>query len=200
MGAPYVPADLRATFELSDTNGSGYLDYLELQRALRTFGYDATVNESIDLLRQYDDRFEGRLDLPSFAALVDDLVLASHGGWRLGCALSSDGALPLPPARYVAPDRYVAPQRSYVPPLPSPAFTPAPLTVQHVPFGGRMVPVAPSLAYSSPSPSLSPPRMSYVRPLASASVRHAFERLMSRGMACWTRCAAVTRWSSSARG
>lgn len=196
LSAPYVPSDLRTCFELSDTNGSGYLDYLELQRALLTFGYDASVDESIDLLRQYDDRFEGRLDLPSFAALVDDLLLASHRGWRLGGALSSDGALPLPPARYVAPPHPTAvlPQRTYVPPLPAPDFIPAPLTVQHVPFGGRMVPVAPSLAYSSAAggglPLPSPPRISYLRPLASATVRMAFERFdeMGHGVLDTLRC------------
>ena len=201
LSEPCLPtSDVRAAFELGDANGSGYLDYVQLQRALRDFGYDASIDESIDLLRQYDDRFEGRLDLPSFAALVDDLVLASHGGWRLGGALSSDGALPLPPARYI-PRFFPAaavPQRPYVPAVPTPAFTPSPVAVQHVqhvPFGGRMVPVAPSLARSAsaaalaaaglaadsfPSsprvPSPSAARMSYVRPLASASVRLAFER------------------------
>ena len=143
----YAAQDVREAFEQYDSNGSGYLDYIELQAALRGYGFDATVGESVELLRQYDDRFDGRLDLASFAALVDDLSLASHAGWRLAGGAGSDHH---GPDRRISPRPVLfAPTPTWIPPVPSPPFVPAPMTVQHVPFGGRMIAVAPSLAYTA---------------------------------------------------
>ena len=46
-----VPADVHESFDYYDRNRTGFLDYLELQEALRGYGFDATVGECIDLIR-----------------------------------------------------------------------------------------------------------------------------------------------------
>lgn len=58
-----IPEHVRNAFNLYDANRSGFIDYLELRGALRGYGYDATIDECADLVRQYDDDDDGRLSL-----------------------------------------------------------------------------------------------------------------------------------------
>ena len=63
----------RATFEHFDKNRSGFLDYRELKNALIYMRYDVSTQDAIELLRSYDDRPDGKLDLGEFSKLVADL-------------------------------------------------------------------------------------------------------------------------------
>jgi hypothetical protein len=58
-----VPHEIIDAFAFYDANHSGFLDYLELRAALRGYGYDADLDECVELLRQYDDDLDGRLSL-----------------------------------------------------------------------------------------------------------------------------------------
>ena len=75
----YEPDDARgrrrrpATFEHFDKNRSGFLDYRELKNALIYMRYDVSTQDAIELLRSYDDRPDGKLDLGEFSKLVADL-------------------------------------------------------------------------------------------------------------------------------
>ena len=62
MGAA-VPIDVQEVFDVCDHNRSGYLDYLELQGAMRAYGFDATIEECVDLVRQHDLDADGKLNL-----------------------------------------------------------------------------------------------------------------------------------------
>jgi len=58
-----VPSDVVEMFEYYDANRSGFLDYLELQGALQAYGFDVTVDDCINLTRQYDVDQDGKLNL-----------------------------------------------------------------------------------------------------------------------------------------
>lgn len=58
-----VPEDVREAFDYHDRNHSGFLDYLELQDALRAYGMEMTIDEAAEFLRQYDTTGDGRLNL-----------------------------------------------------------------------------------------------------------------------------------------
>ena len=72
-----VPEHVRAAFERFDANRSGYLDYRELRDALRLkkelAGVDVSDVSAAAVLRRYDERPDGKLDLAEFARLVQDL-------------------------------------------------------------------------------------------------------------------------------
>jgi hypothetical protein len=56
-----VPPEVREVFDYFNMNRSGFLDYTELVEALRFYGYDASIDESVGLLQQYDDDADGLL-------------------------------------------------------------------------------------------------------------------------------------------
>ena len=58
----YIPSDVRDAFAYYDANSSGFLDYLELRHALRGYGFDSSVDECIELVRQHDDDGDGKLN------------------------------------------------------------------------------------------------------------------------------------------
>jgi len=151
-----VPPELQEAFDHFDANRSSYLDYLELQAALRGFGFDATLDESAELVRQFDDTSIGKLDLYSFAALI-----------RHVCA--QPVAMPRTP---VAPT--LMPMR-----LPSAAAAPA----RHLPPAHHLPPygygVADEAAWDAPPTWVHPTH--YARPLLPSSVRAVFERCDDEG-------------------
>ena len=69
----YIPADVRDAFAYYDANSSGFLDYLELRHALRGYGFDSSVEECIELVRQHDDDGDGKLSPNEFYALLTEL-------------------------------------------------------------------------------------------------------------------------------
>ena len=71
--AASIPDEVKDAFVCYDSTQSGFLDYQELREALHGYGFDAGVDESIDLVRQYDDDQDGVLSLYEFSALVLDL-------------------------------------------------------------------------------------------------------------------------------
>ena len=96
-----VPTRVRAAFETFDTDRSGYIEAVELRRALRHYGIDLTEKQTADVLVQYDEHPDGKLDLTEFASLVRDaargFVLSSGPGSpkmraATGAARMADGA------------------------------------------------------------------------------------------------------------
>eukprot|EP00966_Prymnesium_polylepis_P012095 277807-Prymnesium_polylepis.1 len=56
-------ASVHSAFSYFDQNGSGYLDYRELRNALYMMGIDASLHGAAEILRQYDDNHDGKMDL-----------------------------------------------------------------------------------------------------------------------------------------
>ena len=75
-----MPERVRAAFEKFDTNRSGYLDYRELRNALRHHGMDVSEESATAVLRRYDERPDGRLDVGEFAKVVQDIESAAGRG------------------------------------------------------------------------------------------------------------------------
>ena len=73
-----VPARVRSAFQYFDRNGSGYLDYRELRNALEHYGIDTNTAGARKVLRRYDDRPDGKLDVGEFGALVNDLDITQY--------------------------------------------------------------------------------------------------------------------------
>ena len=63
----------RAAFKESDRNRSGYLDVRELRGALGQMGFDVSEAAAAEVLRAYDDKPDGLLDVHEFTKLVHDL-------------------------------------------------------------------------------------------------------------------------------
>jgi len=82
--APYemIPQDVVEAFMHFDRNETGFLDYRELADALSWYGVDTSLAEAIDLLRQYDEYPDGRLDLAEFASLIEDMVGVPGWEWQ----------------------------------------------------------------------------------------------------------------------
>ena len=73
-------ADVRSAFEYYDRNRSGFLDYRELRNALAHMGYEPTEAAAVEVLRAYDDRADGKMDVGEFTRLVGDLEGRRGGG------------------------------------------------------------------------------------------------------------------------
>ena len=145
--------EVRAVFDYCDRNRTGRLDYLELQEALRGYGFDATVGECVDLVRHYDDGGVGTLSLPEFAQLVEHLVPYLH-----------DAPLAYEPPAYVAKR-----------PLPV-ALPPRPVSPVVVLGSGAYAPPPPLRPAELRSALCTRgPRVAYMQPLVSATVRAIFE-------------------------
>jgi len=150
-----LPGDLREAFDYYDANRSGFIDYLELQTALRGYGFDATLDESVQLVRQYDDTALGKLDLHAFAALIDDL----H---------AQPGAHAYQPWAHAAPGTPFVPLRMpVVPRQPHPRYV------------GNLFEYSPAVdAYAAARPRAYRHPM---RPLLPSSVRTVFEQCDAEG-------------------
>ena len=66
-------ASVRDAFDHFDANGSGFLDYHELYDALFTMGIDTSIAGAGEILRQYDDNSDGKMDFREFSQLVREL-------------------------------------------------------------------------------------------------------------------------------
>lgn len=63
-------APVRAAFAYFDASGCGLVDHGELRHALRYLGINTHAAEVADLLRPYDERPGGKLDIFAFNRLV----------------------------------------------------------------------------------------------------------------------------------
>ena len=82
-----MPPISSAHGRLAPSYVAGHLDYSELRNALRDYGLNLSEHESKRVMKAYDDRPDGRLDILEFARLVDDLdhgVVAYTGEGRRG--------------------------------------------------------------------------------------------------------------------
>jgi hypothetical protein len=71
---PSIDDKVARAFYDFDANKSGFLDYSELQNALRHYGLsDALIRDPQFVARQYENAPDGKLDLREFADLVRDL-------------------------------------------------------------------------------------------------------------------------------
>ena len=70
---PGVPQRIAVTFAHFDANRSGFLDYSELRAALRHYGLNTSTPEAASLVRRYDDRPDGKLEVSEFVELVRDI-------------------------------------------------------------------------------------------------------------------------------
>ena len=57
-----IPSRIVATFRHFDANRSGFLDYGELRNALAHYGMHKSVYDAAELVRQYDDNPDGKLE------------------------------------------------------------------------------------------------------------------------------------------
>jgi len=68
-----VPEHLKAMFAHFDRTKNGAFEYRELRDALRTLGYDVSHPVAANLIKQYDDTPDGKMQLTEFATLVNQL-------------------------------------------------------------------------------------------------------------------------------
>ena len=104
LAAVKISSYIVETFQRFDSDGSGSLDYKELRGALRHYGIDCTHPAAADLIKRYDERPDGRMQLHEFAELV---INVNEGVIRLG------SSHPLP-----SPTKNPSQLPSPVPPLP----------------------------------------------------------------------------------
>ena len=76
-----VPAHVKATFKAFDADKSGGLNYTELRKALKFYGIDVSQPRAAQIIKNYDDDPDGRMELEEFAELVKNV---ESGMLRLG--------------------------------------------------------------------------------------------------------------------
>ena len=81
----------RAAFKESDRNRSGYLDVRELRGALGQMGFDVSEAAAAEVLRAYDDKPDGLLDVHEFTKLVHDLEARKAAGGAKPKAAAAGG-------------------------------------------------------------------------------------------------------------
>jgi len=64
---------VKASFDVVDSNGSGYIDHKELKNALTQLGFDITTKETVQILKEYDGSRDGVIDLDEWQKLITDL-------------------------------------------------------------------------------------------------------------------------------
>ena len=113
-------ASVRVAFNYFDVNGSGFLDYRELHGALFMMGIDSTLEGAREILRQYDDNRDGKMDLREFGNLVDALRDDPASGAPAQPAYSTPVAMAAAPPVEQPLMGVPAVQKAVPPPLPAP--------------------------------------------------------------------------------
>ncbi|MQY08731.1 EF-hand domain-containing protein [Actinomadura macrotermitis] len=62
----------RATFEMLDTDGDGYISPAELKNLMRAFGQEVSDTRAVEIVVQADRNRDGKISLEEFAALMQD--------------------------------------------------------------------------------------------------------------------------------
>jgi Ca2+-binding EF-hand superfamily protein len=73
-----VSAKVKKTFSRFDVNHNGYLEIQELRKALEHYGLNLSTAEAGRMLRVYEDKPDGKMDLSEFAQAVRDLSAAEE--------------------------------------------------------------------------------------------------------------------------
>jgi len=71
--AAKVPAQILSVFKMFDVDQNGTFSYSELRKALEFLDHDLSRPEAADMIKNYDDKPDGRMQLLEFAELVSDL-------------------------------------------------------------------------------------------------------------------------------
>lgn len=66
------PEQYRATFELVDVDGDGQISPAELKNLMHALGQDISETRAIEVVVQADGDRDGRINLPEFAALMEN--------------------------------------------------------------------------------------------------------------------------------
>ena len=78
LSAADEASKVKLTFSRFDVNDSGYLEIQELRKALEHHGLDLSTAEGGRILRSYDEKPDGKLDLSEFAQVIHDLSAADE--------------------------------------------------------------------------------------------------------------------------
>ncbi|TDD73391.1 EF-hand domain-containing protein [Actinomadura darangshiensis] len=63
--------DYRATFELVDVDGDGYISTAELKNLMTKLGQDVTETRAVEVVVAADANRDGKISLEEFAALME---------------------------------------------------------------------------------------------------------------------------------
>ncbi|SNR81511.1 EF-hand domain-containing protein [Actinomadura mexicana] len=63
--------DYRATFELVDVDGDGYISTAELRNLMTRLGQDVTETRAVEVVVAADANRDGKISLEEFAALME---------------------------------------------------------------------------------------------------------------------------------
>ncbi|GAA4226742.1 hypothetical protein GCM10022254_12670 [Actinomadura meridiana] len=63
--------DYRATFELVDVDGDGYISTAELKNLMTKLGQDITETRAVEVVVAADANRDGRISLEEFTALME---------------------------------------------------------------------------------------------------------------------------------
>ncbi|MEU8120693.1 EF-hand domain-containing protein [Spirillospora sp. NPDC049024] len=63
--------DYRATFELVDVDGDGYISTAELKNLMSRLGQDVTDTRAVEVVVAADANRDGKISLEEFAALME---------------------------------------------------------------------------------------------------------------------------------
>ncbi|RFS83901.1 EF-hand domain-containing protein [Actinomadura spongiicola] len=63
--------EYRATFELVDVDGDGYISTAELKNLMSRLGQDITDTRAVEVVVAADANGDGKISLPEFAALME---------------------------------------------------------------------------------------------------------------------------------
>jgi Ca2+-binding EF-hand superfamily protein len=65
------PEEYRATFEMVDADGDGYISTAELKNVMKALGREITDTRAVEVVVDADENRDGRISLEEFAALMD---------------------------------------------------------------------------------------------------------------------------------
>ena len=74
VAAMKIPKHIVETFQHFDVDSSGHLDYKELRAALKHYGIDVSHPGAADIIKRYDTRPDGRMQLSEFAELAHNVM------------------------------------------------------------------------------------------------------------------------------
>ncbi|GLZ03393.1 hypothetical protein Acsp03_08600 [Actinomadura sp. NBRC 104412] len=64
------PEEYRATFEMVDADGDGYISTAELKNVMRALGREITETRAVEVMVDADRNRDGRISLEEFAELM----------------------------------------------------------------------------------------------------------------------------------